>query len=134
MLPSRQAASATNFPAAGESCRYDGCTDRGDCSGAFGVDEEHFHPITATNATDDAESHEVTALRELIQRQKEDLEMAAMIGQGLLDSTEELSAKLEVTNTDVLFSLLYRICHRVASFARRRILSSRTDSSLGKVV
>lgn len=103
MLPSCLAANTTSVPAAGESGRYDGCTDRGDCSGAFGVaDEEQNRPQTATDATtgtDDAgaQSDEVAALRELVQRQKEDLEMAAMIGQGLLDSTEELSAKLEVT-------------------------------------
>ncbi|CAM9829263.1 unnamed protein product, partial [Hapterophycus canaliculatus] len=41
---------------------------------------------------------EVVALRELVQRQKEDLETAASIGQQLLDSNDELSTKLEVGN------------------------------------
>ncbi|CAM9426120.1 unnamed protein product, partial [Ectocarpus fasciculatus] len=35
------------------------------------------------------------ALRELVQRQQEDLETAALIGQRLLDRVEELSASLE---------------------------------------
>lgn len=90
--PSLQVATE-GVPAVGESGRS-GCTDRGDCPGALGVDDENDTPKTATIT--DAESDEVTALRELVQNQKEDLEMAAFIGQRLLDSTEELSAKLEV--------------------------------------
>ncbi|CAM9682060.1 unnamed protein product [Ectocarpus sp. 12 AP-2014] len=40
---------------------------------------------------------EVVALRELVQRQQEDLETAALIGQRLLDRVEELSASLEAS-------------------------------------
>lgn len=94
MLLSRQAASAPVVPAAGESGRY-GSTDRGECPGALDVDDEDDNPTTATDT--DGTSDDVAALRELVHHQKEDLEMAALIGQRLLDSNEELSAKLEVS-------------------------------------
>lgn len=40
---------------------------------------------------------EVLALRELVQRQQEDLETAALMGQRLLERVEELSASLEAS-------------------------------------
>lgn len=50
----------------------------------------------ATNSAASANAQEVAILRELVERHEADLKMAALIGQRLLDTQEELSAELEV--------------------------------------
>ncbi|CBN76731.1 hypothetical protein Esi_0000_0540 [Ectocarpus siliculosus] len=64
----------------------DGCRSR---ATAQGVGEKNRDDET-----------EVVALRELVQRQQEDLETAALIGQRLLDRVEELSASLEAVREE----------------------------------
>lgn len=50
--------------------------------------------IDSVDENDDDD--EITTLRQAVQHQEEDLRMAALIGQKLLDTQEELSAELEV--------------------------------------
>lgn len=80
ILSSTQAAGTTAALAVGES---------------GSLDTEDDHSAIATGG--DGMSDEVVALHELISTQKGDLETAALIGQRLLDATDELSAKLEVS-------------------------------------
>lgn len=100
VLPSRQAASPPDTFEVVESGRCGNTTDGRGCAGVSGVDGDNVNPETATKLNTDADSDEVIALRELVQHQREDLKMAALMGQRLLDSTEEVSAKLEVVSTD----------------------------------
>lgn len=62
---------------------------------SLSLDTKHDYSATATDSY--GVSHEVVALHELIATQREDLKTAALIGQQLLDATDELSAKLEVS-------------------------------------
>lgn len=68
-----------------------GSVDKGEQHGTTAVDEECGAKIAVDDGVD-----EVTALRELLERKNEDLRMAALIGQRLLDTQEELAAELEV--------------------------------------
>lgn len=63
-------------------------------SGSFGT--EHEEPSVMATGSGGV-SDDVDALNELVSAQKQDLKTAALIGQRLLDSNDELSAKLEVT-------------------------------------
>ncbi|CAB1097033.1 unnamed protein product [Ectocarpus sp. CCAP 1310/34] len=98
MIPSHQDTIAVDVPVAERSGRAvsvheldvpevlnlgDGCRSR---ASTKGVGEKNEDDPT-----------EVVALRELVQRQREDLETAALIGQRLLDRVEELSASLEAS-------------------------------------
>ena len=57
--------------------------------------------VTSDDDGDD-DVDDVSLLRELTRQQEEDLRMAAMIGQKLLDTQEELHAELEVSTTVLL--------------------------------
>lgn len=74
-------------------------TDGGDCAEDFGLVGGRDRCIATTEECDSEKicgADELDALRELVERQKEDLETAASIGQQLLDSNDDLSTKLEV--------------------------------------
>lgn len=77
---------------------------------------------TAAAGRDVVDADEVSALRELVRRGEEDLQTAAIIGQRLLETQEELSAELEVrlggtsTHKHTHIYIPYNIYHTTAEW------------------
>lgn len=85
LLTLRQAADKTTPLAEGES-------------GSFGTELDPSAIATGSGGVPD----DIADLKELISAQREDLKTAALIGQRLLDSNDELSAKLEVSRPPLI--------------------------------
>ena len=91
----RAAAAAAS---AGRSDRH-GSADQGEVKDSIteaGGGQTNRQAEVISDADGDDVGDDVTRLRELTQQQEEDLRTAAIIGQKLLDTQEELHAELEV--------------------------------------